>query len=505
LDSEPATLAKPTLTVQAFWLMVAKTIGFGLGIALPVILVRVFDRSQYGIFRQAFVVITTAYSMLSMGVGLSAFYYLPRMSVGRARVVLNIVVFHLVAGVVPFAVLVFYPRILVRLFGGPELLPYATLIAAVMLLTIFSSFLENIATALQDVRSSTIFIVFAQFSKVVLMTAAALALRSVESLLWAAVVQGLLQSAILLWYLRDRFGAFWKAWDWAFFREQMAYAVPFGLYGLLSTAQSDLHNYFVANAFGPASFAVYAIGCTQVPLLVLLRDSINAVLITRISELQQQGQTREIVLTMVRAMRKTALVYLPSCALLAVLGRPLIVFVYTGAYESSWPIFAINLLMLPILVLMTDPVVRAYPEHRYFVVRVRIALVAVQCIVLWFTVRAIGMTGAVAVVVILAAVERLVVTARVAVILHVRLADVRLLGGIAQIGLAAGAAGAVTWLLRNALASAAPFLVLAVCGTVYVLVFGALMIAFGLFEPEERDLLRSQLVRLRHAAGGIGL
>ncbi|HVX65768.1 MAG TPA: oligosaccharide flippase family protein [Bryobacteraceae bacterium] len=505
MDSKPTTLEKPTLTVQAFWLMVAKTVGFGLGIALPVILVRVFDRSQYGIFRQAFVVITTAYSMLSMGVGISAFYYLPRMSVGRARVVLNIVVFHLVSGLVPFAVLVFYPQVLARLFGGPELLPYASLIGAVMLLTIFSSFLENIATALQDVRSSTVFIVLAQFSKVILMTAAALILRSIEGLLWAAVAQGLLQSGILLWYLRDRFGAFWKAWDWPFFREQMAYALPYGLYGLLSTAQSDLHNFFVAHAFGPGAFAIYAIGCMQIPLLTLLRDSINAVLITRISELQQRGETREIVLTMIRAMRKTALIYLPSCALLAVLGRPLIVFVYTADYEASWPIFGINLLMLPILVFMTDPVVRAYPQHRYFVVQVRIALVALQCIVLWLAVRSIGLTGAVSVVVIVAALERLIVTLRVASILHVRLADLRLFGGIVRIGLVSAAAGLAAWLLRAALGGTPPVLLLALCSAVFALVFLGLMVAFGLFEPEERELLRSRLVRLRGAATGAGL
>ncbi len=486
--------------MQAFWLMVAKTIGFGLTLVLPIVLVRVLDQDHYGVYRQAFVVVTTAYSMLSMGVGMSAFYYLPRLAEGRARVVLNILIFHLAAGIVPLVLLLSYPRILERLFGGPELLPYAPLIAGVMLLTIFSSFLEIVATALQDVRSSTVFIIVAQLSKVAFMVAAALYWRSVGALLWASAAQGALQSAILLWYLRDRFGTFWRAWDWGFFREQMGYALPYGLYGILATVQSDMHNYFVSNAFGPASFAIYSVGCMQVPLLGLLRESINSVLIARTSELQQQDQPREILLTTARAMRKTALFYLPAFALLAVLGRPLIVFLYTRAYEASWPIFAINLLMLPAMVLITDPVIRAYPEHRYFLVRIRIVLVVIQMAILALATRAIGMRGAVLVLVLVSVAERVLLGVRVASILNARLADLRLFAGIAKIGLAAALSGAITWLLRHALAAAPAFLSLAVCGSVFALLFFGLMAGLGFFEPEEREMVRRQFLRLRHAA-----
>ena len=65
-----------------------------------------------------------------------------------------------------------------------------------------------------------------------------------------------------------------------------------------------MHNYFVSNAFGPASFAIYSVGCMQVPLLSLLRESITAVLIPRTSELQQRGDKRQILLTTIRAMRQ---------------------------------------------------------------------------------------------------------------------------------------------------------------------------------------------------------
>ncbi len=496
------TAAKPTLTVQTFWLMFARTVGFVLSVGLPILLVRLFDQKQYGVYKQAFVVVQTTYSLLNLGVGLSAFYYMPRKTEGRSLVALNIVAFNVVAGAIPLVVLFLFPRVLGHIFGGPQLVPYARVIGWIMFLTITSAFLEVVATAMQDVKWSTVFIVFAQLSRVVLMTAAALWWRSIEGLLYAAVAQGLLQSAVLIWYLHNRFGRFWTSFDWRFFREQIGYAAPYGLYGMLAAAQGDVHNYFVANVFGPSAFAIYSIGCMQIPLIFLLRDSLSAVLISKISELQHQGRERDILLLTARAMRKTALLCLPVYALLMVTGHDILVFFYTRAYEGSWPIFAINLTTLLLLVVITDPIVRAYAEHRYFIVRVRIAILCLQVVALWFATRAIGMKGAILVVVLSAVLERAIVVRRLAGVLGMRLKDVRLFKGIGKIALvSAGCAGA-TLVVRAALSGVKPFVVLAVCGTSFALLFIGLALLLRLLEPDEEELIRRQWLRLRRAAAG---
>jgi O-antigen/teichoic acid export membrane protein len=503
MTPQPSAAQPPALTVQAFWLMAAKTIGFALSVVLPLLLVRIFSPREYGIFRQAFVIVGTAYALMSMGVGISPFYFLPRKSEWRSQIVLNVVLYNAVAGMAPFLALAFYPRLLVRIFGGTELLGYAPLIGAVMLLTIFSSFVEFIATALQDVKWSTAFIISAQLSKVVLMAAAALRWRSVEALLYAALVQGVLQSAFLLWYLHQRFGRFWASFDWAFFREQIGYALPYGLNGLLFAAQSDLHNYFVANAFGPATFAIYSVGCMQIPLVGLLRDSITAVLISRTSQLQHQGKPREILLLTARAMRKTALVYLPAYALLLVVGRDFLVFLYTRRYESSWPVFAINLTMLPLLVLITDPINRAYKELRFFLVRVRLLLLCAQVALLWYAVPRLGMLAAIGALVAVSIAERAIVGWRTASVVGMRLADLPLFAGILKTGLAAAAAAVAAYAVRRGLTGAPPLTVLVSCGAAFGAVFAALVFRLKILEADEKEFLARQWAGLRQrlAAG----
>lgn len=480
-----ASSKAPGLTVQAFWLMVAKTIGFGLSVVLPMVLVRVMNQAEYGLYKQAFLIVVTASSLLSFGVGISAFYFLPREKERRPQIALNIVTFNAAMGLGALLVLSFHPGLLSRLLGSPQMSAYARLVGCVIFLMIFSSFLELIATALQDVKHSTFFIVFAQFSKAVFMTVAAVWLHSVQALLYAAVLQGLLQSGVLLWYLYRQFGRFWLSFDWRFFRQQLGYAAPFGLTGALYTVQTDLHNYFISNKFSTAEFAIYAVGCVQIPLIGLLRDSISAVLISKTSELQHRGDARGILLLTASAMRKTALIYLPVYALLMVVGREFIVFLYTRTYEASWPIFAVNLSLLPFAVVITDPIIRSYAEYRYFIVWVRVILLGALILALWLGIRWFGMIGAVGALVVITIIERVTLSWRTASIVGMRIEDLRLFVGVFQVAALSAASAAGTFFVRMALGQARPFTVLAICGITFAVLFVLCVVLLGWLAPDD--------------------
>ena len=98
-----------TLTWRVSWLTFAKTAGFAFSIALPLLLVRRLDREQYGLYKQAFLVVTTAMIVLPMGVPMSAFYFLPREPTRRRETVLNIVLFHSAVGALACGALVLDP------------------------------------------------------------------------------------------------------------------------------------------------------------------------------------------------------------------------------------------------------------------------------------------------------------------------------------------------------------------------------------------------------------
>jgi O-antigen/teichoic acid export membrane protein len=460
----------PSLTIQASWLLFAK-----------------------------FLVVTTSQSVLALGFGMSAFYFIPREAGRRPQVVFNICLLNLLMGSVGLFTFLLYPRFLVLIFHSEALMPYARWIGLVILLTLFSSFLEIIATAHQEVRISATFIALAQLTKSLFMGVVAIWFPSVRALLFAATLQCLTQNTILIWYLRSRFPGFWRAWDWGLFRTQVSYAAPFGLATILALAQTDLHSYFVSSVYGPAAFAVYAIGCFQLPVLGLLRESVGAVTIPRVSALQQQGEHREILLLTFRIIRKMSAVYLPAYAFLMISGHDFLAALFTKRYLESWPVFAVNLTMLPLALIVIDPVVRAFAEYRYFILGLRVVLAVLMVPGLWLGIRTFGMPGAIGTVVAANLIERLTVSWRISGALGFRFADLRHLRDVGKLaGVCVGAALLVA-VSRALLAPEKPLVALTLAAFVFGLAYVAGVLALRVPTPEERAQFWLQWQRLRGA------
>ena len=479
--------------------MSAKTLAFVFSFALPLLLVRRLDRDEFGLYKQVFLVVGTAVTLLPLGFAMSAFYFLPREPAKQRQVVVNILLFNTLVGALACLALVARPTLLAAIFRSAELTTLAPLIGVVILLWIVSSFLEFIAIAHQESKLATVFIIIAQLTKTSLLLGAALVAPKVQTLVYAAVVQGALQTIILLVYLRSRFRGFWRSFEWPMMRRQLAYAIPLGLAGMLYTIQLDLHHYVVSYRFDAATFAVYAIGCFQLPLVGILSDSVGAVMIPRVSLLQKQDDRREIVRLTARVMRKLSAIYFPLYALLLVVGVEFITVLFTTRYLESWPIFAINLTMLPLSILVLDPIVRAYAAERHFVVKLHAVLLVVLLALLWFGTGRFGLVGAIAAVIVVNFLVRLATAVRMARVVGVERGDVWLLKDVGKFALAAAAAAVATWFLRAALldAGVAPFFVLAMCGALFALVYFAIVLLLGVPTFEERDAVRRQLARVR--------
>src|SRR5262245_62454100 len=101
-----------TLARRVIWLASAKAVAFGLGFALPLILVRSLSQTEFGLYKQVFLRLNTAITILPLGFAMSAFYFLPRSADGRGRVVLNVALFHLAVGGLAGLALLAYPRLL---------------------------------------------------------------------------------------------------------------------------------------------------------------------------------------------------------------------------------------------------------------------------------------------------------------------------------------------------------------------------------------------------------
>ena len=507
----------------------AKIIGFALSFFLPLLIVRYLSKDAVGIYRESFLIITNAVIILPLGFSMSAYYFLARESERRAASILNILLFNFVAGASAFVLLNLYPGLLGSIFGSDEITRLAPLIGAVIWVWICSTFLETVPIANQEARAATFFIIISSVSKTVLMGAAVLAFASVDAFLYAALAQGLIQILLLLNYLRSRFPRFWRGFDLSFFREQAAYAIPFGLTGILWLAQVDIHNYFVAHKFSSAEFAIYAYGCFQVPLIAMLAESITSVLIPRMNALQLVGDRDEMIRLTARAMQKLAFFYFPIYVFLLITSQTFVTTLFTQEYAASVPIFVINLTLLPFSILITDPIVRSFKELGRMLLVTRIAVLGAMIAVLYFAMGQLSMAGFITVAVAAVLVEKVIAESMIIRKLGVGIRHLSMLESVAKTAVVSLIAGLATYavysnfyaylsqtgrlLSEQMIPAGAPGLinfvtgsfVLAVCGAVFTPFYLAGVNMFGLVEDDEKQAVRRALRRvlLRREPDGV--
>ncbi|MEP7038269.1 MAG: oligosaccharide flippase family protein [Acidobacteriota bacterium] len=66
------------LKEQSAWLLVAKIVGFALSFLLPFLIVRFLSQEKVGIYKQVFLIVSNALTILLLGISMSAYYFLSR-------------------------------------------------------------------------------------------------------------------------------------------------------------------------------------------------------------------------------------------------------------------------------------------------------------------------------------------------------------------------------------------------------------------------------------------
>jgi O-antigen/teichoic acid export membrane protein len=439
-----------SLRSQSAWLFLAKIIGFGFSFTLPLLVVRFLTQEQVGIYQQIFKILVNSVAILPLGFSMSAYYFLSREAKQKPFAVFNILLFNFVMGGIAFLIFCFYPQLIGNIFQSPEITRLLPTLGIVVWFWIFSSFLDTAALANQETKIATVFIVFSQFTKAVLMVAAVIFFAKVEALIYAALIQGIIQTIVLFLYLKSRFPKFWGSFDKNFFLQQAIYAIPFGISGLIWTLQIDIHNYFIGSRFSPSEYAVYAVGCFQLPLISIISESATAVLIPRMSELQLESNKREMIELTARVMQKLAFFYFPLYVFLMITAQTFITTLFTEKFSASIPIFLVNLTLLPFYIWVTDPIARAFKEIGRFLFVFRVIVFAVIVSVLWFAIHNFTMLGMILTVVTISLIELSIVSFVVLKKIGTRFSDVILLKNVGKTAIAAAIAGAITFIVyRN--------------------------------------------------------
>src|SRR5712691_6493775 len=124
-----------------FVLMSGRALGFVAAFAIPVVLARVFDQSEFGTYKQLFLVYSTLYCIAQVGMAESLFYFLPAATWFGGRYALNAMLVLSIAGAACLALLWSVQSTIAYWLNNGALIGYIPLIGLYLLLMLASTVL----------------------------------------------------------------------------------------------------------------------------------------------------------------------------------------------------------------------------------------------------------------------------------------------------------------------------------------------------------------------------
>ena len=475
---------------QAAWLAAAKFIALATSLVIPLLLVRKLSETEFGLYKQAFQILSTMLSLLVLQMSASAYYFFPREPAKRGQVAFNVLLFYVALGTLVAVCFALFPHWITGVFQGNDLQPYVPLIGLAILLWLSASNLEAVIIANGEVGTAAVLIVVTQLIKTVFLLSAVVIFGDLRRILLAAIAYGAVHLLLILIYLRYRFGRFWRPFDWPLCKAQMANALPFGVGYMAFAAQSDLHNYFVSYYFPAAIFAIYSVGSFQLPPLMLLLDSMGTILLPEVARLAHAGDHPGIIRVWLNAMRQLAFIFVPACALLFVLRYELMTVLFPSNYLGAAPIFAVSLLMALVGINLSGPMLRAFDELKTFHMRLCFLLLPLSWAGFYIGMRVAGLVGVMAAMVVGRAVVAGITWMVIARKLGMSRVDLRYLAPGLRIGASAAVAALVTFGVKQWLAPLQTGAVLVISSALFGVIYLTVAFAAGAVTKSEKAELR---------------
>jgi len=456
-------------------LMSGRLAGVVVAFAIPVVLARVLDQSAFGTYKQLFLIFATLYGIGQLGMAESLFYFLPARPERSGRYALNSFVVLAGAGALCLATLWAGRNLIAGWFGNRDLatgLPWIGLYLGLMLA---SALLEIIQVARKRFTGAALTYAASDVGRTALCLLPVLLAPRLESVLIGGAAFAALRFGATWLVLNREFAADLRP-DRSLLRQQIAYAMPFELAVLFEILQANLHQYAVSLHFDAATFAIYSVGCLQVPLVDLVAGTTCNVMMVKMGEDIQAGRRGDALAEWHGTVRKLALVFFPLVGVLLVNARDLIVFLFTARYAASVPIFMVWTASFLLLSLPVDGVMRVFADTRFlFLLGATKLLIIVAC-VHWFLAQ-FGLLGGVFVSMLAVLVGKTLALARVKRHLNAGVTGLLPWASLAAIFAAALAAGLPALLVKESLALP-PLASMLLSGLIYLLAYAALVGGF---------------------------
>ena len=405
----------------AFRLVAGRVIGGVVSFAIPVVLARILLPAAFGTYKQLFLIYATLFGLAQLGAAESLYYFVPSKPAEAGRSVCNAVGTLALVGTACLGVLYLARTTIAGWLGNAELANHLPLVGLFLTLTLVSAAFEIVMVSRKEPAKAAFVYAASDVVRTLSFVVPALLFGTLHAVLIGAAVFAAVRVTAMLAYLWTAYGRTLRL-DVGIWRRQLAYALPFELAVGVDVIQANAHQWVVATRFDAAAFAIYAVGCLQIPLVDLICTSTANVMMVKMAELAAQGEQAGLALWHDTTVKLASLMF-PLAALLFLTAHGVIVLLFTKTYLASVPILRVWCLMIIPSAFAVDAVLRAHARTRFLLLMNIVRLAVILGLVGW-CISAFGVVGAVVATLVGTAVVKALAMARIARLMNVGISEV---------------------------------------------------------------------------------
>lgn len=314
-------------------------------IVSPMILSRVFTKADYGTYKQVMFVYSSLVTVFTIGLPKAYSYFLPKYDNCYSKDIINKIT-HLffLMGIV-FSLFIFFGAgIISRMLNNDDLSLALRIFSPTPLLLLPTFGLEGIYATFRKTQYLIIYTILTRILNVVLSVLPVFIFRG--TYIHAIVgfeVASFLVFVVSFWMKNLPVRGDKHERSNLTYKDILTFSFPLlsaSLWGLIISSSTQ---FFISRFYGNVVFADFSNGFMEIPFASMVVSAVAAVLLPRLSELENNGgQKNEVIALWQSALIKSAKIIFPILIFSAVFARIIMVCLYGNSYDTSGFYFMIK-------------------------------------------------------------------------------------------------------------------------------------------------------------------
>ena len=354
------------LTVQALFIFIGKLIQILFQFLVPIILIRIFSQSDYGVYQKILFFAGIATPLFIFHFNESLYYFFPITKNSTQQNEFISQTYFQLLGICLFStviILLLFPYLSVYI-NDSVLINYIYQILAIVCLTSSSSILENIFVL---EKKSKLVVVFASLDKLVrtlLLLSFVMFYQTIEAALFAIIIYCTLRFLFLTFYLIKNFKLSVFLIKISNIKTQWKYVSPMGLGLFVGLLGKNADKLFLVWFLKDTDFALYSIGNLSVPFITTVYISIGNVVMPELAKYSKNNDLKKTISLWSSMIIKNSILTIPLILFFLIQADEIFIILFTESYVESANVFRIIVLTLLIQMLGYGYVLRAFGKTK---------------------------------------------------------------------------------------------------------------------------------------------